>query len=144
MDTRLGLSILIGAVFASIFFTTLFFFISQSCEVQEIEMHLQVDNYTGFKLNTDMIYFGTITPGGSGSRNITVTNKDLRTKKIFVTFSGDLSRWVSAYPNSFLLSSNESRIITLNVRVPENAIYGNYTGIVRIILLPTSHLSSVG
>jgi len=100
----------------------------------ELEMHLQVNNYTGFNIDTDKIYFGTIPPNGSGKRNISIENSENFPLKALILTGGELAHWVSTTENNFIVKPGQTKEITLVVKVPENAKYGNYTGIVKVIL----------
>ncbi|MDD5416594.1 MAG: hypothetical protein PHU12_01310 [Candidatus Aenigmarchaeota archaeon] len=99
-----------------------------------LNMHIQVNNYTGFNVDTDAIYFGTMPPGGSGQRDITIKNIENHSIKVTILTGGNISEWVSTIDNRFILEPNEERNTTLTVKIPKDAEYGNYTGIAKIRL----------
>ncbi len=123
--------ILAGAVIVSVLATAAFFYLSQEYEVQELGMHLQVLDYYGFNISTEGVVFGTIPPGVSGSRTITVSSTE--PKHVVIGAEGELAKWVSVSENSFLIQGNESKNVSVSVSVPEGAEFGNYTGTLKIL-----------
>lgn len=117
------------AVFGYALFDTLTY-----TEDIDLTMQLQVSDYVGFNIDTDAIYFGTVTPGGSSERIVTINNTEQYSTRVRILTGGDLAQWVSASENNFRINPLEERNITLKVKVPANTSYGNYTGIVKIRL----------
>lgn len=101
-------------------------------EVKEIDMYLTVANYTGFNIDTEAIFFGTVIKGGTARRIITINNYHIESN-VFIVIEGDLKKWVSISDNNFTMHPNESRNITISTSIPQNAEFKNYTGKLRIL-----------
>lgn len=102
-------------------------------EVREYEIYLTVGSYVGFNVNSSALFFGTITAGGTGSREIIVNNHGALPRKVQVETSGNLSDWVKVSDNNFVLQGYENKSLEVNATVPEDAEFGNYTGILKLI-----------
>jgi len=96
-------------------------------EKKEISMYLTVGDHVGVNVDTDALWFGTVSPEGVSSRFVTVTNNDTVAKNVHFDATGNLSSWI-ALPKDAVLEPNGQRNFTITASVPENASYGNYTG----------------
>jgi len=101
-------------------------------QTKELDMFLTVSNYTGFNVDTDAIYFGTIPPGGSGKRIIVLHNLDMNSE-VLIKKEGNFVDWVVLDEDDFFMEANESKNVSIGVEVPANAEYRNYTGKLNII-----------
>ncbi|MEE9405960.1 MAG: hypothetical protein V3V26_00980 [Candidatus Aenigmarchaeota archaeon] len=117
------------------FGTSVVFFLSHSQEITEVRMHLKVSNYTGFNLDTDALYFGTISPGGSGTRELNLVNGEGE-KRTMVFLIGELGKWVYPAENNFIIGKNSNRSLKFTVVVPQDAEFGEYEGTVRLVFTP--------
>ena len=95
---------------------------------QQFDMYLTVGNYTGFNVDTSAIFFGTVSPGGRGTRNVIITNNANATTRIELQTNGELARLVSFSNNSFSLAPGENSSVAVTATVPVDMPYGNYTG----------------
>ncbi len=102
-------------------------------DIQELDIYLKVGNYTGIDVDTSAVVFGTIMPTGRASRDIVITNEDVKQHKIRINIAGKLKDWITMSDNRFNLDASENRTITLTINVPGNARYGNYTDRLMII-----------
>jgi hypothetical protein len=116
--------------------TTVVFFSTNPSEVREVRMHLKVANYTGFNLDTDALYFGAIAPTGSGDRDLVLINDDSRDKSVRIFMEGELSSWVYPAKNNFILEGSSNMTLGFHVAVPKDASFGEYEGIIRVVLIP--------
>lgn len=96
-------------------------------ETWQYDMFLNVDNYTGFNVETSAIFFGTVKPGAMSMRNIQFENNNV-TLKVVIFTEGDLAKWVYTDKNSFILNPSEKKTVTIKALVPKNAEFGNYNG----------------
>jgi len=102
-----------------------------SYDTKKLDMHLMVGNYTGFNVDTDAIYFGTIMPFGIGTRIINVANSN-QTSIVDIKAYGELKGWIYVSENNFILKPNEEKTVKVMVYVPENAKYKDYEGALKI------------
>jgi hypothetical protein len=99
----------------------------------EFDMYLTIDNYTGITVDTEAIFFGTVTPGGQNTRNVIITNNANATTRIELQTNGELARLVSFSNNSFSLAPGENSSVAVTATVPVDMPYGNYTGKLKIL-----------
>ncbi len=96
-------------------------------ETWEYDMFLTVSNYTGFNVDNNAIFFGTVKPGGTSSRKIQLNNNDL-TLKVSIYTDGDLAKWVYTEQSSFILYPKKEKVVNVKAFVPKDAKYGDYEG----------------
>jgi hypothetical protein len=123
-------------VIISVFGTAIAFTALYHREAAAVSMHLRVSNYTGFNLDSDALYFGTVPPGGSGARDLIIRNEADSARLVSVVLAGPLAEWVSAGESSLTLSGRENRTIPFQVIVPEGAEFGEYIGTISLIFTP--------
>ena len=108
--------------------TTRFFLAKENIlRIEEIPMDFEVDDYLGINTDPDALHFGTLPPGNTGKRFITLKNDNTFPVMVTITFKGDAGKYVWTEPE-LLLSEGEARNITISVHVPEDISYGNHTG----------------
>ena len=100
---------------------------------REVSMFVKVSDYVGFNVNTSALYFGAISPGGSGFRFLELNSFDKR--KVFIVPSGKIKKWVSYSENGFVFEGNKSVKITVNV--PKDVEFGEYSGKLKLIFIKT-------
>lgn len=120
------LSISTFLLFISIFMYT----ISTPLFTKEIETHVKVDDYVGVNLDTDKLYFGTISSKSVGSRSLTITS-DTKAA-VHIKLTGDIGTWMTSDAKNIFIE-NGSKNVQFAIRVPENTAHGNYTGEIRLI-----------
>ena len=100
--------------------------ITTPLRTQTIQMHVKVADYVGINLDTDKLYFGTVSPGNKGTRDLDISSSF----DTVVRFSaqGDIGAWVSAVPTTLEIDKGETQKAYFVVKVPANATPGNHTG----------------
>lgn len=96
-------------------------------EMITFDMYLTVGEVSAFNTDTDAVRFGTIIPSGAGKRFIIVNNIANATRRVHFEATGQLLPWMVLPEDSFL-DSVASRNYTIQVKVPSDALYGDYTG----------------
>lgn len=95
---------------------------------KELYINLKVENVLGFYINETALMFGTIPPGGIGSKNITLYNEIGTPEFVHITATGNISKWVRVSDNNFFLFGKTTKILQVRVYVPEEAGFGEYDG----------------
>ena len=120
--------ILIAAAILYILFTA-----SDVSERQEVDMYLTVGAYVGINADQTALWFGTVPPGATGTRELVLTNEDNVDKTMHFEASGNLSDWI-VLPQDTILRAKDRQSFIVKAEVPSGATYGNYTGKLIIIL----------
>ncbi|MBD3209643.1 hypothetical protein GF367_04480 [Candidatus Woesearchaeota archaeon] len=104
--------------------------LTRPVRTETIAMHVKVDDYVGINLDTDKVYFGTVSPGNEGTRDVNLVSSC----RSVVTFTptGEMSPWVKAVPSSTIIEKDEEQKVYFVVAIPQNTPFGNYTGEIRI------------
>lgn len=89
----------------------------------------------GLNVNGSALYYGTIIPGYSAKRSVIISSNDHAARIVYLTLRGKAGSWIHPDLNRFPLRPFESRHISFEAKVPEKTPYGNYYGLVRIIIL---------
>ena len=118
-------AILFGLALAFIIFKTVII-----TESYSIDMHVTIGNATGVNVATDAIYFGTIKPGNSVTKIITIQNSEQRHKVVIKT-SAEFSEWIHYEPILFM-EPKEKKEMQLTASIPKNAEYGTYHGKLKV------------
>ncbi len=100
---------------------------------KEMDMFVKVDDYVGFNADTSALYFGTVAPGNSAFRFLELNSVD-KVRVIIVPF-GKIKKLVSFSENNFVLEGNKS--VKINVNIPKNAEFGEYSGKLKLYFLKT-------
>lgn len=100
-------------------------------QVTEYKMHLIVGDRIGFDLNREVITFGMVTPSGTATRHIDISNGG-HTSRVRITAFGELADWTVVSDNNFILQPHENKIIDVTVAVPADAELDEYTGTLKI------------
>ena len=104
-------------------------------ETQELKMDVIIGNYTGINIDTDAIHFGTIEKGKSAprTREVVIANVNNKSRKVYLTKSGELSKWIVLSESNFILSSHENKTIQVTLKINPETDYGNYNGTLRAV-----------
>lgn len=102
-------------------------------ESRVFRVHFVVGDRVGFDLNKSALTFGIIPPGGTGTRNIIIENDQDFPLKCKVYISDNLVDLVYS-ENNFVIPPRTNRELGINIYVPQNVSYGNYTGEIKIEL----------
>ena len=92
-------------------------------KTEELFYDFNVTGNPGFKLDTDAMHFGGITPGGNSKRPMTITTAEDYLVKI--RFEGDGSLIVSE--NNFIIEANEEKTLEFTL-TPTTSELGYYSG----------------
>ena len=125
--------LLILAILATAAAIAIFYSFYVIKEVKTIDMHVKVEDYVGFNLDTDKLYFGTVMPGGSAKRSISIFHNYTYPVKVKIFIQGYISNWVKADKTEFTVQPNEKLDVPFNVYVPKETPYGNYTGKIKLV-----------
>jgi hypothetical protein len=102
--------------------------------VKEYDMYLKIGNYTGFNVDNKALFFGTVIPSSSSSRQVTlVNNYDIPTRVEF-QISGNISVHISN--NKHVIMPHTNTTIEVTAYTTPNSQYGNYTGKFRVLFFP--------
>ena len=96
-------------------------------EKQEVDMYLTVGEHVGINVDQTAIWFGTVPPGGTSQRPITLANGDNFKKNVHFEAVGNISSWISL-PEDAVIGASSMLNLTIGASVPEDADFGNYTG----------------
>lgn len=99
-------------------------------EVKTMEVEFSVGSSAGVNIDTDKLYLGRVTPGSSSSRAVNIENSyDFPVKiKVFVTKS--IADYIFLN-EEFTIDSNNVTRVPIDLSVPQDIPYGNYTGELR-------------
>ena len=118
-----------------IFATIAAFFITKNAEVyavREVPINLTVGPpmYVGIGSikGENVLFFGSIPPGGNGYREINITNNEGFPLKITVTIAGEASRFVTSSENNITINPGKSAIVHFVAAIPWDATQENITG----------------
>jgi len=134
MKLKTAAMILSMGIAVSVLVTFFAFFSINLPEVMDVPIHFNVSDVMGFNVNTSALYFGTIPPSGTGTRHISIENMDGYAKMVGIRFFGQAAPWTYTENPSFTIGPHEKIKVPVNVHVPEDAPFGEYSGIARIYL----------
>jgi hypothetical protein len=99
-------------------------------EVRTIDVEFSVGATAGINLDTDKLYLGRVSPGGSMSRAVDIENSyDYPVEiKIFVT--KNIADYLLLDKEFIALPKNITKV-PISLIIPEDMAYGNYTGKLR-------------
>jgi hypothetical protein len=89
----------------------------------------------GFDLNTEVVQFGKMRPGGENTRYFNVTNDKDVPVKVVLKASGEMAPWVVFTPPTRILQPHVSETITAACVPPRNTRDGNYTGTLQVFFM---------
>lgn len=98
---------------------------------QEMNISYRVSDKIGLNLDNDSLKFGSILQGGFAERNVRIVNPFDKRVLVFINAN---DKWVNISLDRFNLNPGESKKLAVRVDVPENAEFGNYTGIFRVVM----------
>lgn len=127
-----GLLILaaIATILGTAELTTRFFLARENIlRIEEVQMDFEVDDYVGINTDADALHFGTVPPGNTGQRFVSLKNDNTFPVVITIAFKGEAGKYAWTEPE-LVLDGGEARNITVSVAVPEDMAYGSYIGTV--------------
>ncbi|MGV8087425.1 MAG: hypothetical protein ACP5N1_07370 [Candidatus Woesearchaeota archaeon] len=111
---------------------------SKIISVYTVDTQVEITTYSGgLNGDTDALKFGKVPLGGSATRylNIYSINESI----VQIEVSGDIAKFLSVDKNDFIISKNSNDTVTFNIEAPNNAIIGNYSGIIKVTFLKISN-----
>jgi hypothetical protein len=129
-DNTLAMKMLVGISFALIVISSCFLayhFFTKPLEMRVVEATFIVGKSIGFDLNTTALTFGKVVPGGSSTRNMTITNTYEFPIRVEILADRNISSFLTT-ETEFLLFPGEKKDIAFTLSVPSNLSYGNYSG----------------
>jgi hypothetical protein len=98
-----------------------------------VNMSVKISDYFGLNANPGEINFGTVIPGTTGERSITLENNSSKTLKVIIILDGPISDWIYVPEKSLIMEPNSRRNITFQVNPGSSANFGAYTGQAKFI-----------
>ena len=96
-------------------------------EKKEIPATLSVSEIASFDVSRSALTFGTIIPGSSASRNLTLKNNYTFPVKFEFRAKGNIKNFL-IYERAVYLEPGEKKSIRINTIIPNDEEYGNYSG----------------
>lgn len=131
---KLGLVLIFLLIFFLILFLFLFVGNILILDKKQIYTNVHVANYSGFDLNSTALTFGFVNPGQGAQRSVIIKNDFDKKAKIIIRIKGNISDFLIVSENNFFLEKNQSKEIDFSILLPKNIDFGEYTGIINIIL----------
>jgi hypothetical protein len=114
-----------------IFATVLYYYNYYLIDYTEFNTSLMVHNgNSGFNTDTWELSFGKNHPGGSGTKYFSITSKERA--HVFIKVSGNMSEFLSFSDNNFIIQPGETKKIQTDLKIPQDAMLGNYSGKVQV------------
>ena len=120
-------------ILIAIFILASFYIILKPLEVRKIEVSFTVAENAGFDLNKSALTFGKVMPENIISRRIIIENNRDFPVKINVFADKNIMDYLD-FENSFFIEGNGKHNLVVVLKVPKNAILGEYKGIMKFII----------
>lgn len=131
---RIDSFILISIVILfSILATTIIHSYYNTLEVNKIDVDLKVGDLVGINLDTDKLWFGTLKPGTTAMRSISVANDYEMPIIVSFAIKGSLQENIAFSDEELWLEPGSSSDVMIYANAPENMPYGNYTSTLMVI-----------
>ena len=129
--------ILLGLLSILVSFSLIYFLSSgEVVHVQDIPVSAEVvETYIlGMNTDTDALKFGSVGKLNKVTRSFNVVNSFDFKINVGINLFGDIKDFMSISEDNLGLSTNETRKISVIANPLEDSEFGNYTGIVRIVM----------
>lgn len=99
-------------------------------QVQSTSYSFSIENNKiGLVGDMDAVKFGTISPGGTGSRYLSFKNDFEFSIKVKIDVKGEKEEWIMVKENNFILEPDTNKTIKITVFIPKTAPeFQNFTG----------------
>jgi len=114
-------------VFAFLFLAFSYISTPRAVAVKTFEVKFIVGSNYGIDLDTKVLTFGKIVPGGSIQRDLQIKNDFSYPIRVFVSVSDNMLNYLSSSSN-FSMSSGENVSLPIRAYVPRNTPEGEYLG----------------
>lgn len=121
------LSILLFIISLAIFLFTLYINSTIILEKKEIIAILKIGERAGFNVNETALTFGTIIPGSSAHRNLTLENNYTFPIKFEFRVKGNIKEFL-IFDRVVYLGAGEEKSIRIRTITPNDKDYGDYFG----------------
>lgn len=118
--------VVLGILLILIIFS-FYIWVSRPLKVETLDVFFSVGGTLGFDLNTSLLTFGRVLPGGSGTRKVFIENDYDFDIVVDISISNNMSEFIFSVPQVIILS-NEKKGISFSLAVPEDCEFGNYSG----------------
>jgi len=129
---KLGLIGIIVVLLCVLIFNFVYYFFITPQIVNQIEYNSTIEVATGLNLGVDAdgdhLGFGKGIPGSQQIKNFTVGHTYDDELLVKILFEGEFADWITMSEDTFNLSKDEHKNITIKAKIPDNATPGNYTG----------------
>ncbi|MEI6058707.1 MAG: hypothetical protein WCP89_02955 [archaeon] len=123
--------LLILVLFILVYIQIINFFVLDRVKVYT---EVVVGENPGFDLNKTALTFGKIVPGNGASRGLIIKNNFERNVAVEITSSGEISAFLTASENNFILMPREIRNVSFSVFFPSGSEMKKYGGWIDIKL----------
>jgi hypothetical protein len=106
---------------------------SQILNKKTIYSSFIISDHAGFDLNSTALTFGMITPGGTAKRSIILTNDFDKDIKVTIESKGNISGYLIASENEFILLKKEKKKIEFSILSPSSINSGKYDGYITFV-----------
>ena len=131
MERRFKLVLLVFIVLLSVI--AVLFYIYLPVETKIVKMQVFVSNYTGFNVDTDALYFGTVPGKGTAERSFSIDNTLDIDLFVHLSTEGNISSFVSISKNDFPIKAKSSDKVKITVNIPDGIEKGEYSGELYVI-----------
>jgi len=118
--------ILILAIFAAVLLASSFY-LFRVTETKIFDVKFFVGPDFGIDLDTSVVAFGMVVPGGSATRELKIDNSHPYPIRVSLFASSNINKFISADYN-FTISPGESRLLPVTLFVPKETQEGEYDG----------------
>lgn len=105
-------------------------------KVDEVYMDLEIANSyrdIGFNPEGDALHFGKVPLTGTSRREFSISHSYSEPLNVKITIKGNITPFVTVSDNNFELNPNEIKELNASIKIPEDALAGNYNGTLNII-----------
>jgi len=131
MEKRTNKIIIVLVFFVIVLLGVSFYFMPKAVVVKNFDVKFIVGESYGFDLNSSVLAFGMIIPGGNMNRNIEIRNNQNFPVEVRVFASDNIVNFLVVNSN-FTLGSKENMTLPVALNVPKDTPYGDYSGKFRI------------
>jgi hypothetical protein len=102
-------------------------------DTQVVFTEIVVNETPGLNLDSDALYFGQTTPGGSAKRALIFENSYPFDVTVYFQINGSLSSLVWTRENPVKIPQNSSKDVIFHIGIPKNTTFGTYNGTITAV-----------
>jgi len=84
--------------------------------------------HAGLDVRNDVLYFGKVSRGGEGMRQLLIKNHETRALRVTFSSQGPFASYLYVPEEKYMLQPQEEHIFNVFVRVPQEAPLGSFVG----------------